>query len=55
MRKIQNALPVIPIDRIKKAFDAPLKDIVKAACDRIWNRIVAVRDAEGVFFERMVF
>lgn len=38
-------------DRIKKAFEALLRDIVKDASARFWSWIEAVVDFDGVFFE----
>ena len=43
------------IDRIKEAFEGLSKDTVKAACARFQSRIQAVVDAEGGFFEYLLF
>lgn len=43
------------IDRIKEAFEALAKDTVRVACTRFPIRMKAMVDAEGGFFEEIVF
>lgn len=43
------------IDNIKEAFEPLTKDIMKAACARFQSQIETVVDAEGGFFECIVF